>query len=216
MNQDIDRLIRSFREAVVPLCTALGDFTQEENAKQLARDFVSRFLSNVASLANLVQTRDSLNATLLQRYNHELLTDFYYLFSPDGEEDKIQRFFSFITRTRTENAREWSTFQRRDKLPFIPPWIISPETNPALYKALSNLAHPNIISIRLNRRGERYTISVIEDSIVFTILQISNCFMHHTFLELVDDRSLDKNTFTEEMRDIGREAGRLLVDLVEQ
>jgi ribosomal protein L15E len=74
-----------------------GVFTGKKNSKELAKEIINRFYSNLVSLGNYLLTKDSLGATLIQRYNHELVIDFYYLLNPGGEKDKVEKFFLSVT-----------------------------------------------------------------------------------------------------------------------
>jgi hypothetical protein len=97
-----------------------GVFTGKKNSKELAKEIINRFYSNLVSLGNYLLTKDSLGATLIQRYNHELVIDFYYLLNPGGEKDKVEKFFNYDSKSI---HREWSSFKKKQKEDFVPPWV---------------------------------------------------------------------------------------------
>lgn len=158
-----------------------GVFTNEKNSTELAKEIASRFYNNLVCLGNYLLTKDSLGATLIQRYNHELVIDFYYLLNPGGEKDKVEKFFNYNSKS---TSRGWSSVQKKEKEKFIPPWVADGKGLTAIYRKLCDMAHPNIMSIQLNRKGPEYEYLMIKDSICFCIFEICLCFEHAPFKEL--------------------------------
>jgi len=158
-----------------------GIFTGEKKSDEIAKEMVNRFYSNLVSLGNYLITKDSLGATLIQRYNHELVIDFYYLLNPGGEKDKVEKFFNYNSKS---THREWSSLKKKEKEKFIPPWVADSKGLTSVYRKLSDMAHPNIMSIQLNRKGPEYEYLMIKDSICFCIFEICLCFEHVPFKEL--------------------------------
>lgn len=156
----------------------LGVFSDEKNKEQALLEIMNRFYSNLICLQNHLLAKDSLSATLIQRYNNELTVDFYYILDPGGEKDKIKNFFNHKI-----VEREWSKIDKAEKRKFVPPWVMGQDTYKEHFKILSNLAHPNIISLRLNRRGVESEFSTIKDAICLCIFEISLCLNDKRFQE---------------------------------
>lgn len=167
-----------------------GVFTGKKNSKELAKEIINRFYSNLVSLGNYLLTKDSLGATLIQRYNHELVIDFYYLLNPGGEKDKVEKFFNYDSKSI---HREWSSFKKKQKEDFVPPWVADRRGLTSVYRKLSDMAHPNIMSIQLNRKGTEYEYIIIKDAICFCIFEICLCFEHAPFKELFPDIDWQSN-----------------------
>lgn len=179
--QSSKELLDDFLEYLNPIYKELGVFSGKKDTKEAIREIMNRFYSNLVSLQNHLLTKDSLSSTLVQRYNNELVVDFYYLIDPSGEENKIENFFN-----HDFSQREWSKIKdaKAEKRKFIPPWVISQEGYKNFYKRLSNLAHPNILSLQLNRKGNEYEFIVIKDAICLCVFEISLCLNDLRFREL--------------------------------
>ena len=179
MQQSSKFLLNDFLKYLDPIYKELGIFSGSKDTEEAIREIMNRFYSNLFSLQNHLITKDSLSSTLIQRYNNELVVDFYYVIDPSGEKDKIKNFFNHkIT------DREWSKIDKSEKRKFIPPWVVSQEDYKNVYRKLSNLAHPNIISLQLNRRGTDYEFIIIKDAICLCIFEICICLNDLRFREL--------------------------------
>jgi hypothetical protein len=107
------------------------------------------------------------------------MIDFYYLIDLSGEENKIQNFFS-----HTNKKRQWSSYGTPEKKKFLPPHIMSQETTEPLYRKLSNMAHPNIISLTLNLIKETYRDEIIKEAISLCLVMITGCLNDQRFREM--------------------------------
>ncbi len=175
------KLIRDYLIYSENFYKEFGVFTGEKNSKEVAKEIINRFYNNLVCLENYSITKDSLGATLMQRYNHELFIDFYYLLNPGGEQNKVAKFFNYNNLSKN---RSWSSFNNEQKRKFIPPWVADNKGLGSVYRKLSDMAHPNIMSIQLNRKGPKYEYLMIKDSICFCIYEICTCFEHNPFQEL--------------------------------
>ena len=181
MGSESKKLLKDFIEHLDTFYKDLGVFDTSQERQDVAREICNRFYSNLVSLENHLLLKDSLSSALIQRYNHELVVDFYYLLDPSDKEDKIKRFFNH---SHDSAAREWSTLPSKEKRAFVPPWVADDKGLVLIYKTLSNMAHPNIISIRLNRRGQEFEFKIIKGAIILCVIEISACINHKVFRDL--------------------------------
>lgn len=182
MQQNVNILLNDFLKYLSPIYKGFGVFTGNKDVEEAIREIMNRFYSNLVSLENHLITKDSLSSTLIQRYNNELVLDFYYVIDPSGEKDKIKNFFNHkIT------DRDWSKIDKSEKRKFLPRWVISQDDYKNVYRKLSNLAHPNIISLQLNRRGNEYEFIIIKEAICLCIFEVALCLNDMRFRELFPD-----------------------------
>lgn len=181
MGNKSKKLLKDFIEHLDTFYKDLGVFGTTQERQDVAREICNRFYSNLVSLENHLLLKDSLSAALIQRYNHELVVDFYYLLDPSDKENKTEKFFNH---SHDSVAREWSTLPSKEKRAFVPPWVADDKGLVSIYKILSNMAHPNIISIRLNRRGKESEYKIIKGAITLCIVEISSCINHKIFRDL--------------------------------
>ena len=177
----IKRLLRDYIKHLDGFYKDLGVFGVAQDRQDVAREICNRFYSNLVSLENHLCLKDSLSAALIQRYNHELAVDFYYLLDPSDREEKIRRFFGY---SNDSNSREWSTLPLKEKRTSVPSSVASGNDLSSLYKTLSNMAHSNIVSIRLNRLGKDFEFNIIKGAIMLCIIEISNCIDYKVFRDL--------------------------------
>lgn len=174
-----EKLIQDFIFILEKEIEKFGTSTQRSEQKDAIMLIVQGFHCILGSLKNALSENDALVASLLQRYNYELMIDFYYLIDPSGERQKIQNFFS-----HTINDRQWSSCSKPEKEKYLPPWIVSQESTKQLYKKLSNLAHPNIISLRLNTKAKTYKDEITKEAISLCIVMISGCLNDQRFRKM--------------------------------
>jgi hypothetical protein len=167
-----------YSKELAKLLKQIGSFTGEPSRPELIREFFNRLHSSVVSLQNALLAKDALHAALVQRYNFELITDFFYLLSPGGEEDKMEKFFNFPERSNNEKEREWSNYSQKEKRAFLPLEGLDKH-----YKILSTVAHPNLLSIQVSRRGEEHEYFVISGAILSAMTGINVCLTHESFIE---------------------------------
>jgi hypothetical protein len=177
----IQRILKDFINHLQTFYKDLGVFDSIENKKTVAREICNRFFSNLICLENHLHLKDSLSSALIQRYNHELSLDFYYLLDEKDTEDKLNKFFNY---NYSSKNREWSILKNDNKRDFVPPWVADKEALVKLYKTLSRMAHPNILSIQLNRKGDEFEYRIIQGAITLCILDISSCLNHKPFRDL--------------------------------
>lgn len=183
MTDSYENLLREFlihlKSEIEEFGTFVNITTSDQNGS--IRLIVWRFYDNLISLQNTLNTKDALVSALIQRYNYELMVDFYYLIDPSGEDDKIEKFLSYKT---SDSRRSWSDYDKRKKEEFLPPWIMDQKTTKPLYRKLSDMVHSNIISITLNTKGEDYTNEIIKQSISLCIVMITGCLNDQRFREM--------------------------------
>lgn len=204
-------LLSEFIEELKSFSLLLGVFNDEKDELAIARVFASRFFANLISLQRHFDSMDTLSATLIQRYNHEMLRDFFYIFGSPNSSEKVLEFFSYQERlAKNPTLRQWQNIKEGKNIKdFLPPWVTDKKTANEIYKTLSNLAHPNMISMRLHRGVERYQDIVIENAITLVINDISTCFIYEPFRKLVfgNKNSAD---FFEKMRQFQTRASNIL------
>ncbi len=141
------------------------------DVKQIYRIFLRRFRSNLYALLSL---EDPLIFALLQRYNHEMLLNFYFLSDPTDQANKITQFATYSGKS---SLQKWGNHKTSDKRPSVPPWIGDKESFKKVYKWLSNLAHPNILSITLGflNDGDQRNNRIMTEATALCIFEISIC-----------------------------------------
>jgi hypothetical protein len=181
MSDNETQILKDFLLHLDSFYKDLGLFTGEKNKAEFAREILTRFYSNLVCLENHLHLKDSLSSALIQRYNHELTLDFYYMLDPWDDEGKLQKFFNYTNLSRDQ---KWSLDETKVKRTFIPQLTGDNSTFTALYKTLSNMAHSNIISIQLNRRGEEFEFRIIKGAILLCVVDISACLNHKPLRDL--------------------------------
>jgi len=206
-----EKLLTDFINEIKPFLDSLGVFNEERDELAVARSFGSRFYVNLLAIKKHLELMDTLSATLIQRYNHEMLRDFFYIFGSPVSSAKAEEFFSYQDRlTKNPTLRGWKNIPKgKDIKDFIPPWVSDGKTSQKIYKYLSNLAHPNMISMRLHRGVETSQDYVIENAITLIVNDIATCFIFKPFRDAVFK---DTNTedFFFKMRDFQIRAANIL------
>jgi hypothetical protein len=202
----IDDYLNEFHK----ICSSAGVFTGNHDEDELIREFLNRFNANIVSLQNSLNLKDSIHATLLQRYNFELIVDFFYIFRSNDKVSEIDRFFTFERRSMKEKQREWSSIKMKDKKKSLPDLQNLDEH----YRILSTLAHSNIMSMRVNRRSVDFEYKNILGALGLALTGINIClsekniedkFVHVNFKQIrtnlnnITSDIIDiKNNITEE------------------
>ena len=164
----LDRYIKLIEQGAASTINIPNDL----DLKQIFRIFLKRFRTNIYTL--MVLEKDPLLFTLLQRYNHEMLLDFYFLSDPTDQAKKITQFATYSGKL---SLQKWGNYQTSDKRPSVPPWVGDKESFRKVYKWLSNLAHPNILSITLgvlDDGGQRKN-RIMTEATALCIFEISIC-----------------------------------------
>ena len=160
----------------------LGEFDESNDVSQLSREFLNKFYCNLISIENHLNCKDSTSAALLQRYNHELFVDFFYIFGDlENKDSKIEKFFNYKKLSTKFENRSWCDELIGDKRKFIPPSVGDEQKLKETYKKLSDMAHSNIVSMGLNRKGNDYEYKIINLAIVLIIVDITNCLLFKPF-----------------------------------
>src|SRR3989344_8342985 len=211
------KLLSDLMVELRPFLSLFGVFSGKEDEMELAREFANKFFSSLISLENHLLAKDAISASLLQRYSHEMFLDFFYVFGSSSIKEKVEEFFSYEKRLKTQpNLQTWrnkDTLKKEELRKFIPPWVAGEESMKTIYKRLSDMAHPNIVSMRLNRRGAEFEYIIIINAISLVVLNITECFLYKPFWELVyDDKKFDIINFGHKMRKFQTIAWKLLLD----
>lgn len=194
------KLLSDFIDDIKPFLESLGKFNEDVNEITIVQEFSSQFYANLISLENSLNLRDTLAVTLIQRYNHEMLRDFFYIFSSDSILEKAKEFYSYKDRISINpTLREWKKTSFNNKI--IPPWISDEKTTKIIYKHLSDLAHPNMLSMRLHRGTERSQNIVIENAISLIINDIVACFSYKPFRDLAFGKNYNTTDFFTKMNE---------------
>ena len=195
-------LLQDFIKEVDSLLTSLGDISLTEDQIGTAHWFLSCFRANLISIENHWGSNDTLSAMLVQRFNHEMLRDFFYIFGSQNPAEKAEEFFSFPKRqTENEHVREWKVMPKGKKIhDFIPPWVSNEKTTKDIYRITSNLAHPNILSMRLHRGTQESKDYLMENAASFMVNDIAECLLHKPFRDLIFGDTTDTVEFCGKIR----------------
>lgn len=181
------------------------------DVKQIYRIFLRRFRSNLYALLSL---EDPLIFALLERYNHEMLLDFYFLFSDEDEKiraNKIRKFSLFPKEIDSKKFKKWGGYDVAFKGQKMPPWTGNKKSFEKIYTRLSNLAHSNILSITLNvldNDGKRNR-KVITEAISLCIFEIATCLDCYGFRILLGPNDLNDDLYSANL-DFQHQAGLML------
>ena len=186
------KLIKDFQEVLVPLMKIFGVSTNNRDLKQFVWEFFNRFYSNLVSLENCLILKDSLSTTLIQRYNHEMLLSFFFVVASPEAEKRVLDYFSYEEDLKNNpGKRTWSTEDKKELRNHVPPWNAREPALSLFYKQLSDLAHPNCISMRLNRRGVKYEYIIMQSAVAMSIFEICNCILYKPFRDIFEKENFD-------------------------
>jgi hypothetical protein len=205
-------LLQDFIKEMDSFLKSLGDMSLTEDQIGLAHWFLSCFRANLISIENHWGSNDTLSATLIQRFNHEMLRDFFYVFGSPNPDEKVNEFFSF-PQTQTENphVREWRVMPSGKKPhDFIPPWISNEKTTKDVWRTVSNLAHPNIVSMRLHRGTQESKDYVMENATSLMVNDIAECLLYKPFRDLIFDTDASTANFCDKIRTFKNRASEVL------
>ena len=192
-------LISEFKPEVEHILSILGKFTGAHDEKEAAREFCNRFYANLLSMEKNLETDDPLLCTLVQRYNHEMMLRFFYIFASKNSSEKAEEFFSYEEKLRKQpDLQRWESDTGLKK--FVPPWTAPKEILTKIYKKLSDLAHPNTISMRLIRRTQKSQRNVTKDAASLIVFEITTCFLYKPFRDLIFGE-VDTVEFCSKMRE---------------
>ncbi len=192
------------------------DIPDDLDVKQIYRIFLRRFRSNLYALLSL---EDPLIFALLQRYNHEMLLDFYFLCSDKDEEKRAKNFKKFSSfpkeipeEIKSKKWKKWGGYDTSYKEIFMPPWTGSQDSFENIYKHLSNLAHSNILSITLNvlDNDAKRSRKVITEAIFLCIFEIATCLDYYGFRIILGPNDLNDDLYSANL-DFQHQAGLMLI-----